>query len=259
MVLLRRGSVGDDVRVVQLALVRAGHDVVIDGVFGRRTEAATIRFQAERGLIEDGIVGPATREALGIAGPVTLASLRGRVVGDVEDTDPGVLPSVLSDAEVDALFGPLEWVHAPTATEPGSVRITNGWTKDNLRRVVIPQLRGVEGAPADGGVYLHRLIAEQTRALFAAWEAAGLLPLVRTWAGSWNPRLVRGGSTLSRHSYATSFDINAAWNGLGKPAAPRGAIGSVVPLVPLAVAHGYTWGGRWNRPDAMHFEGVRVL
>lgn len=246
--ILRRGHRGDAVRDLQRLLAAAGFVVARDGLYGPATESAVREYQEERGLTADGV-----------AGPETLASLRGRVVGEVADTDPGALPGVLSDAEVDALFGPLEWVHAPTATEQGGVRITNNWTKDNLRRVVIPQLRGVEGAPADGGVYLHRLIAEQTRALFAAWEAAGLMPLVRTWAGSWNPRLVRGGSTLSRHSYATSFDINAAWNGLGKPAAPRGTIGSVVPLVPLAVAHGYTNGMNWSRPDPMHMECVRVL
>lgn len=245
--LLRRGDRGEDVREVQRLLTEAGWFTTADSVFGQLTETAVRVFQGEAGLTQDGVVGPKTLAALRAAG----------------DTSPGdtlpEVPPVLSEAEVDALFGPLRWEAAPRADEPGAVRIVNGWQRDNLRRVVIPQLRGVDGAPADGGIYLHRLLVEQTRALWAAWEAAGLLPFVRSWAGSWNPRLVRGRATLSRHAYAISWDVNAAWNALGKPPAPRGAPGSVVELVPLAVAHGYSWGGVWDRPDGMHFEGVRAL
>jgi hypothetical protein len=88
---------------------------------------------------------------------------------------------------------------------------------------------------------------------------AGLLRLVLSWAGAWNPRLVRGGTTLSRHAYAVGWDINAAWNPLGKAPAPAGSTGSVVELVPLAVEHGYTNGMNWSRPDPMHFEVCRVM
>lgn len=247
---LRRGHRGPLVAELQRRLSAAGFVVTRDSLFGNATESAVMELQSERGLEVDGVVGPQTRKALGW------------VLPEEEDTEPGDIPdvpSILSDAEADALFGPLLWVPAPTATEPGAVRITNNWTKDNLRRVVIPQLRGVQGAPQDGGIYLHRLIVEQTRSLFAAWEAAGLRGLLLSWAGSWNPRLVRGGSTLSRHSYATSFDVNAAWNPMGKPAAPKGAKGSVIELIPLAVEHGYTNGMNWSRPDAMHMECFRVL
>jgi len=112
----------------------------------------------------------------------------------------------------------------------------------------------VDETPREGGPSV-----EETRALWAAWERAGLLPLVLSWAGSWNPRLVRGGSTLSRHAYAVSWDVNAAWNPMGKAPAPRGARGSVVELVPLAVEHGYTNGMNWSRPDSMHFEVCRLI
>jgi hypothetical protein len=123
----------------------------------------------------------------------------------------------------------------------------------------IPQLRSVSGAPKDGAIFLHRKVVEQTRALWAAWEKAVLLRLVLSWAGAWNPRLVRGGTTLSRHAYAVGWDINAAWNPLGKAPAPAGSTGSVVELVPLAVEHGYTNGMNWSRPDPMHFEVCRVM
>jgi peptidoglycan hydrolase-like protein with peptidoglycan-binding domain len=242
---LRRGSRGAAVVELQTLLAGAGYPCQIDSIFGEKTAAAVVAFQRSAGLADDGI-----------AGPRTMTALRG--LGDTERPPPNV-PPALSDDEVDELFGPMLWTPAPTASEPGAIRITNNWQKVCLRMVEIPQLRGIPGAPASCKVPLHVLVVEQTRALWAAWEKAGLLPLVLSWAGSWNPRLVRGGSTLSRHAYAVSFDINAAQNPMGKAPAPRGAKGSVVELVPLAVEHGFTWGGAWDRPDGMHVESFKVL
>lgn len=52
---LRNGARGDDVRILQTALV-----ITADGVFGPRTEAAVRIFQAKHDLVADGIVGPRT-------------------------------------------------------------------------------------------------------------------------------------------------------------------------------------------------------
>jgi N-acetyl-anhydromuramyl-L-alanine amidase AmpD len=52
---LRRGDRGDLVRAVQRLL-----DVDDDGIFDGRTEAAVRRFQLDRGLVPDGIIGPRT-------------------------------------------------------------------------------------------------------------------------------------------------------------------------------------------------------
>jgi chitosanase len=57
---------GKDVRAVQQALADAGVAVDVDGVFDARTDAAVRAFQQPRGLRVDGIVGPATRSALGL-------------------------------------------------------------------------------------------------------------------------------------------------------------------------------------------------
>lgn len=64
---LRLGSVGDDVRTVQIRLNRISNNypsipkiVLTDGIFGNDTEAAVRRFQEIFGLTVDGVVGRAT-------------------------------------------------------------------------------------------------------------------------------------------------------------------------------------------------------
>jgi GH24 family phage-related lysozyme (muramidase) len=58
---------GEDVRQLQQALTKAGLQVgVADGYFGKSTEAAVKQFQQKKGLTADGIVGNATRQALGL-------------------------------------------------------------------------------------------------------------------------------------------------------------------------------------------------
>jgi chitosanase len=57
---------GDNVRALQQALVNVGFPVTIDGNFGPDTDAAVKKFQQQKGLTVDGIVGPATRSALGL-------------------------------------------------------------------------------------------------------------------------------------------------------------------------------------------------
>ena len=57
---------GDEVGALQRALADAEVTVAIDKVFGPATAAAVKQFQRRRGLVTDGIAGPATRSALGL-------------------------------------------------------------------------------------------------------------------------------------------------------------------------------------------------
>lgn len=57
---------GENVRAVQQALAGSGISVQVDGVFGPDTDKAVREFQTRKGLKSDGIVGPATRAALGL-------------------------------------------------------------------------------------------------------------------------------------------------------------------------------------------------
>lgn len=56
--------VRDEVRWIQQALINHGYHLAIDGIWGSKTEEAVRAFQADNGLVVDGIVGPATRSKL---------------------------------------------------------------------------------------------------------------------------------------------------------------------------------------------------
>ncbi len=56
---IRRGAKGDLAMQVQSKV-----GVIVDGDFGRKTEAALRDFQRTHGLVPDGIVGPKTWRAL---------------------------------------------------------------------------------------------------------------------------------------------------------------------------------------------------
>ncbi len=57
---------GEDVHSVQQALIKAGFDIEVDGIFGQQTAGAVKTFQERNDLTADGIVGPATLAALGL-------------------------------------------------------------------------------------------------------------------------------------------------------------------------------------------------
>lgn len=68
MDVLQEGASGTSVVALQTALRDKGFSPsVIDGSFGPATEAAVLAFQRSEGLLADGVVGPRTAAALGLA------------------------------------------------------------------------------------------------------------------------------------------------------------------------------------------------
>lgn len=61
---LREGSRGEAVRILQQGLADTGLGMTVDGIFGPNTRQMVQAFQSTRGLTADGIVGPLTWAAL---------------------------------------------------------------------------------------------------------------------------------------------------------------------------------------------------
>lgn len=62
---LRKGNTGSGVKWLQYQLNAKGHDCgTVDGIFGNGTYNAVVKFQRDKGLSVDGIVGKMTRECL---------------------------------------------------------------------------------------------------------------------------------------------------------------------------------------------------
>lgn len=168
------------------------------------------------------------------------------------------VPKSLSLPALEALYGKFEWSPAG----PSAITIDPAWVNANITTVHVPalykvpiDLGGGKTAEFSGNVRWHRAGVEQLLHAWAEVAAAGLIPRILSWDGSFVPRRMRGSQSLSRHSWAIAFDINAAQNGLGVTPPAAGKAGSVRDLVPIFERHGFCWGGRWeNRPDGMHFE-----
>lgn len=253
---IRKGDTGTWVKTWQHVLITEGFDLTpygADGQFGKATESMTKAWQNEMGLVPDGIVGPKTWSAVEV-GVDPAVSVRQRIFAPSDyPKHPPFAP--VHAAQRNDVFGKIEFVPAPVPGNPEQIKITNGWAA-NVEMVPIPQLSGVPGFPSHGKVAWHKDYVDELTGLFRAWEEAKLLDFVCSWAGSWNPRFIRGSrKTLSNHSWATAMDINSPWNPLGSSPKPANEKGTVIPLVPIANDFGFYWGGHFHsRPDGMHFE-----
>ena len=73
------------VKQIQTNLVNSGYDIGptgIDGKYGPRTEAAVRKYQKDKGIKVDGVVGPETMKALNIRKPLGLQSKNVGFLGD---------------------------------------------------------------------------------------------------------------------------------------------------------------------------------
>jgi D-alanyl-D-alanine carboxypeptidase len=166
-------------------------------------------------------------------------ALRFRVYGQRPFLRAG--DAVLPLAQVKARFGEFT-VPSLRRVEPDPT-----WVAANIVTQQVPLL---------GQVRCHRLVIPDLAAAMAELQRRGLARLVdvadfHREGGCYVPRQLRGGEgQLSRHSWGIAVDLNVAANPLGQPPQqdPR--------LVQVMARHGFTWGGRWLRPDGGHFEWV---
>lgn len=149
-----------------------------------------------------------------------------------------------------------------TVNKDGSLNLQPGWQSQNIGIAVIPELAGVPtygGNRFSGKVSFYRRAIPQLRAAFAELGRLGLDKKIIFWDGSFNPRLMRGGSSPSNHSFGTALDVNADWNPFRKQPAAPGAKGDLHAIAQVFKRYGFSWGGDWKNADGMHFEINRIL
>lgn len=225
--MVKLGSKGSDVVILQGALIKAGYKINNDGVFGPATEAAVRDFQFKSGLTVDGIAGSATYAALHI--PLFPAPT-------------GKFPNKQTTlAAAEARYGLIDW-NASYWSQQGkwihSVAIPEGW---------FPNWK-------IGGHLVKAVACNIDMPLMAALTAVhdkGLGNLLVTYDGCLNIRPVRGSTHPSTHSYGLAIDLNADLNPL---AATSGGFYNHPDFVKCFTDQGFTWGGNFHgRKDSMHF------
>lgn len=110
--------------------------------------------------------------------------------------------------------------------------ITLGWDED----VKVSRIR------------VHRKLIVPLMRVFEEIHRSGFWPLLKTFDGCYSWRAKRGVSKLSAHCWGIALDFNAETNQLGEDG------DMPLEIVNTFVKHGWEWGGRWPRKDAMHFQ-----
>jgi hypothetical protein len=132
--------------------------------------------------------------------------------------------------------------------ENGFIEPDPAWVESNIAYATVPIL---------GTVRCHRLMIPQLAAALGEIERAGLAGLIRPddYGGCYVPRFIdrNPSNPLSMHAFGLAVDINVSTNQLG-------TAGDMDPrIVAIFEKWGFQWGGRWSRPDPMHFEVARLI
>ena len=106
-------------------------------------------------------------------------------------------------------------------------------------------------------VRVHERCAAWAAAALAELHVKGLWDFLNPYGGSYNFRLMRGGSRLSAHAFGAAFDFDPGGNPLGASmsASRFGSEARGMDAVRVLEEWGWFWGGRFiSRPDPMHFQ-----
>lgn len=130
------------------------------------------------------------------------------------------------------------------------------WERDNIRPARVPAPLKFAGRPVNT-LRVHRLLVDRFESVYNEIHHVGLWPAVESYAGAYAFRLIRGGESLSMHSYGAAVDHDPFRNPLGAPP-ERCFFGNTEAgraVVRIFEAHGFFWGGKFQgRKDGMHFQ-----
>jgi len=231
------GSKGPEVRAIQQQLaVFLKVSILPDGIFGRDTKNAVIKFQLLNMLNADGIVGESTWNALFPKNPMQDKAIISTPIG--QKMWMQIYGDPLHDADFRTKIQFCDLSDSISTLE----HVVLGWIKNKKAFVT----------SSGFGFYCHKLCIPHFQAAFKAITAANLGHEIKTFDGCWNVRKVRGSTALSPHSWGMAIDLNAYENQLGNKKykmSPK--------IVEIFESLQFEWGGRWRRCDAMHFQFAR--
>jgi hypothetical protein len=161
----------------------------------------------------------------------------GSLTPDTED------PAPMGEAQL-GLGGTMTFKILPS----GWIEPDPAWIEANIGEASVPIL---------GTVSCHRVMIPQLSAALAEIESEGLAAAIRpeNYGGCYAPRFIDRNPELplSNHAFGLAIDLNTDTNQLG-------TTGDMDPrVVEIFERWGFEWGGRWDRPDPMHFELARLL
>lgn len=130
----------------------------------------------------------------------------------------------------------------------GMISIDPSWVRRWIVRVQLPIL---------GEAHCHRIMVPQLVAALEEIRRKGLGNLLHPeqFAGCWMPRHIDWDprKPISMHAWGLAVDVNSHDNWIGR----RPQLD--MRIVEVFERWGFAWGGRWARPDGMHFELRRLV
>jgi D-alanyl-D-alanine carboxypeptidase-like protein len=135
-----------------------------------------------------------------------------------------------------------------TANPDGTIRQDSKWINAHLVGARMPII---------GFVRCHKVMIPQLRMALEEIQSAGLSNLIKPGQTGrcYQPRFVAKDPThqLSKHAWGLAIDLNVYDN-------PEGSKPKMDPrIVAIFEKWGFRWGGRWTKPDGMHFELAALL
>jgi hypothetical protein len=139
---------------------------------------------------------------------------------------------------------------------------TEAWEDDNLVSISFPYPMRLawDLTTTVTRSRCHRLVKDSLSAVFQSiYKSYGDLRSIQKvgmdlFGGIYNFRPIRGAHTLSVHSWGAAIDLDPDHN----PLAAAWNSNEMMPMdvIKIFEASGWTWGGRFSRPDCMHFEAT---
>jgi len=142
-------------------------------------------------------------------------------------------------------------------------QVSRAWEAENIIRIAAPWnlVTAWDFSPVSS-IRIHKKCANSLeRILTKIWQESGESQLkINEWgmnlyAGAFNYRMMRGASRLSMHSWGCAIDFDSSRNSYGDNT-PNFA--SIPQVLNAFESEGWVWGGRWAKPDGMHWQAALI-